>query len=175
MSIGLAVLLLSVFLPEIPLLIIMDVTDVSLTILITGALAHFLHPDPASISANNWYAYTFFAFWIVLFLKNFLVIPFKSRVENSTSYSIHSFEGKMGTVTIPIQKGSIGEVLLSDGFGQVNLMAKIYEQEDQPVEKIATGTQILAIEVKGDIVYVIPYTSDFVALDKKRKATFNGK
>lgn len=172
---GLAVLLLSVFLPEIPLLIVMDLTDVSLTILITGALAHFLHSDPVSIVANNWYAYAFFAFWIVLFLKNFLIIPFKSRVENSTSYSIHSFEGKMGTVTIPIHKGNIGEVLLSDGFGQVNLMAKIYEQEDQPVEKIATGTQILAIEVKGDIVYVIPYTSDFVALDKKRKVTFNGK
>ncbi len=106
---------------------------------------------------------------ILVVLKISVILPFRSKAENSTTFSMKSIAGKQGNVTTTITKDSMGEVMVYAGFTRINKTAKIYVESEPTssdkviVEKIPIGTEILVIEVKDNILYVLPYTNDIKA------------
>ena len=62
------------------------------------------------------------------------------------------------TVTVPIGQKTIGEIIVSTGFGKMNRMALIYACSDTAdILNIASGETVLIIEVRDNIAYVTPY------------------
>ncbi|WP_029278520.1 membrane protein [Carnobacterium jeotgali] len=108
----------------------------------------------------------FLAVMVVIMLMNILVIlPFKSRAENSNITSIHDLEGKEATVSIPITLNGTGEVIVSTGFTRVNKMAKIYDNTDN-ITEILKKENVLVMDVSNNILYVLPYTNSIKAIGK---------
>ena len=120
------------------------------------------------------FAGIFFAIMIVIMLMNILVIlPFKRRAENSSITSIHELEGKEGKVSIPITLNGTGEVIVSTGFTRINRMAKIYNNADG-ITDISKNENVLIMDVRDNILYVLPYTNSIKAIGKP-KPTWNEK
>ncbi|AGY82625.1 membrane integrity integral inner membrane protein [Carnobacterium inhibens] len=116
----------------------------------------------------------FFAIMVVIMLMNILVIlPFKSRAENSNITSIHELEGKEAKVSIPITLNGTGEVIVSTGFSRINKMAKIYENTDG-ITDIPKNENVLVMDVSDNILYVLPYTNSIKTIGKP-KPTWNEK
>lgn len=69
--------------------------------------------------------------------------------ENSTGFSIHDLQSKMGHVTVPIPSQGFGEVLIRIGAGHTNQIAASFEQQD-----ISEGARVVVVEVRDDILYV---------------------
>ncbi|MCM3512226.1 hypothetical protein [Carnobacterium inhibens] len=137
---------------------------------VTGMIAFFitygvLVTNLATVSI--WlFVGVFLAVMIVIMLMNILVIlPFKSRAENSTITSIHELEGKEATVSIPITLNGTGEVIVSTGFTRVNKMAKIYDNTDN-ITEIPKNENVLIMDVSNNILYVLPYTNSIKAIGK---------
>ncbi|AEB31044.1 putative membreane integrity integral inner membrane protein [Carnobacterium sp. 17-4] len=108
----------------------------------------------------------FFVIVVVIMLMNILVIlPFKSRAENSNITSIHDLEGKEAKVSIPITLNGTGEVIVSTGFTRVNKMAKIYDNTDN-ITDIPKNENVLIMDVNDNILYVLPYTNSIKAIGK---------
>lgn len=110
----------------------------------------------------------------VVLLNIFVIIPFRSRSENSSATSIRQLEGKEGTVSISITADGVGEVLVYTGFTKINKMAKIYESGNETIAFIEQGTNVLIMDVKDSILYVIPYTNSIQATNKQ-DPTWNAK
>lgn len=108
----------------------------------------------------------------VVLLNIFVIIPFRSRSENSSATSIQQLEGKEGTVSVSIPADGVGEVLVYTGFTKINKMAKIYENDNESISFIEQGTNVLVMDVKDSILYVMPYTNAIQATNKQ-KATWN--
>ncbi|MER2226308.1 MAG: hypothetical protein ABS916_04555 [Carnobacterium sp.] len=137
---------------------------------VTGMIAFFitygvLVTNLATVSI--WlFVGVFLAVMVVIMLMNILVIlPFKSRAENSTITSIHELEGKEATVSIPITLNGTGEVIVSTGFTRVNKMAKIYDNTDN-ITVIPKNENVLIMDVSNNILYVLPYTNSIKAIGK---------
>ena len=137
---------------------------------VTGMIAFFitygvLVANLATVSI--WlFVGVFLAVMVVIMLMNILVIlPFKSRAENSTTTSIHELEGKEATVSIPITLNGTGEVIVSTGFTRVNKMAKIYDNTDN-ITVIPKNENVLIMDVSNNILYVLPYTNSIKAIGK---------
>lgn len=108
----------------------------------------------------------FFVLMVIIMLMNILVIlPFKSRAENSNVTSIHELEGKEAKVSIPITLNGTGEVIVSTGFTRVNKMAKIYDNTDN-ITEIQKNENVLIMDVSNNILYVLPYTNSIKAIGK---------
>ena len=94
----------------------------------------------------------------IIAFKIFFVLPLLKRAENSTITSSKDLEGKEATVTVPIGQKTIGEIIVSTGFGKMNRMALIYACSDTAdILNIASGETVLIIEVRDNIAYVTPY------------------
>lgn len=107
----------------------------------------------------------------VVLLNIFVIIPFRSRSENSSATSIRQLEGKEGTVSVSITEHGIGEVVVYTGFAKINKMAKIYETKD-PITLIPQNTNVLIMEVRDSILYVLPYTNA-IKSTQKPESTWN--
>ncbi|WP_407371814.1 hypothetical protein [Carnobacterium sp.] len=145
---------------------------------VTGMIAFFITYGVLVTSrapVSIWlFAGIFFAIMVVIMLMNILVIlPFKSRAENSNVTSIHDLEGKEATVSIPITLNGTGEVIVSTGFTRVNKMAKIYDNTDN-ITDIPKNENVLIMDVRDNILYVLPYTNSIKTIGQP-KPTWNEK
>lgn len=73
--------------------------------------------------------------------------------ENSTGFSIHDLQGKMGHITVPIPSRGFGEVLIRVGAGHTNQIAASFEHQD-----ILDGARVVVVEVRDDVLYVSEIT-----------------
>lgn len=145
---------------------------------VTGMIAFFITYGVLVINratVSIWlFAGIFFVIMIVIMLMNILIIlPFKRRAENSSITSIHELEGKEGKVSIPITLNGTGEVIVSTGFTRINKMAKIYDNADG-ITDIPKNENVLIMDVRDNILYVLPYTNSIKAISKP-KPTWNEK
>ena len=137
---------------------------------VTGMIAFFItygilvtNRDTVSVLL---FSAIFFATMIAIMLMNILVIlPFKSRAENSSITSIKDLEGKEATVSIPITLNGTGEVIVSTGFSRVNKMAKIYDNDDG-ITDIPKNENVLVMAVTDNILYVLPYVNSIKTIGK---------
>ncbi|UDE94506.1 hypothetical protein LHA31_07780 [Carnobacterium viridans] len=137
---------------------------------VTGMIAFFITYGilvTNLITVSIWlFVGIFFVVMVAIMLMNILVIlPFKSRAENSTITSIHELEGKEAKVSIPITLNGTGEVIVSTGFTRVNKMAKIYDNTDN-ITEIPKNENVLIMDVSNNILYVLPYTNSIKAIGK---------
>ncbi|WP_208559472.1 hypothetical protein [Marinilactibacillus kalidii] len=152
-----------------------DISDLFVSIMIAVFIGYIINdrlPENDSISVG---LFTFLFITVVIgvvLLNIFVIIPFRSRSENSSATSIHQLEGKEGTVSISITADGVGEVLMYTGFTKINRMAKIYENSSEPVTFIEQGTNILVMDVKDSMLYVLPYTNAIQAA-KEQQPTWN--
>lgn len=139
---------------------------------VTGLIAFFMaygavEAERVSLTPLS-FSLLFLVVMVVIMLMNILVIlPFKERAENSNVSSIKNLEGKEAIVSIPISIGQTGEVIMNSGFTRVNRMARIYENTDG-IAEIAKGENVLVIDVKDKVLYVLPYENSIQALQNKQ-------
>lgn len=134
-----------------------DITDFFLGILMTSLLVNSLQKSDGWSFGLFTSAFLVVSALIIAF-KIFFVLPLLKRAENSTITSSKDLEGKEATVTVPIGQKTIGEIIVSTGFGKMNRMALIYAcSATEDVLNIANGETVLIIEVRDNIAYVTPY------------------
>lgn len=134
-----------------------DITDFFLGILTTSLLVNALQKSDGWSFGLFASAFLVVSALIIAF-KIFFVLPLLKRAENSTVTSSKDLEGKEATVTVPIGQTTIGEIIVSTGFGKMNRMARIYASPDtEEVRNIASGETVLIIEIRDSIAYVTPY------------------
>ena len=134
-----------------------DITDFFLGILTASLLVNALQKSDSWSNASFAVAFLVVSAFIIAF-KIFFVLPLLKRAENSTITSSKDLEGKDATVTVPIGQKTIGEIIVSTGFGKMNRMALIYACSDTAdILNIASGETVLIIEVRDNIAYVTPY------------------
>ncbi|TNV68151.1 NfeD family protein [Trichococcus shcherbakoviae] len=134
-----------------------DITDFFLGILMTSLLVNALQKSDGWSFGLFTSAFLVVSALIIAF-KIFFVLPLLKRAENSTITSSKDLEGKEATVTVPIGQKTIGEIIVSTGFGKMNRMALIYAcSATEDVLNIANGETVLIIEVRDNIAYVTPY------------------
>jgi hypothetical protein len=151
-----------------------DITDFFLGILTTSLIVNALQqPDEGLVGL---FAGVFLAVTaLIITFKIFFVLPLLKRAENSTITSSKDLEGKEATVTVPIGQTTIGEIIVSTGFGKMNRMARIYVSPGtETIGTIASGATVLIIEVRDNIAYVTPYENAIHAL-KDERSTWNQK
>ncbi|MGE5701928.1 MAG: serine protease [Clostridia bacterium] len=81
----------------------------------------------------------------------FWVAPMK-HAEASTGYSMNELQGKIGEVSVTIPEKGYGEVLIPMVGGITNHIAASFEQE-----RIGEGLRVVVVEVKDQVLYVVPY------------------
>lgn len=134
-----------------------DITDFFLGILMTSLLVNALQKSDGWSFGLFASAFLVVSALIIAF-KIFFVLPLLKRAENSTITSSKDLEGKEATVTVPIGQKTIGEIIVSTGFGKMNRMALIYAcSATEDVLNITNGETVLIIEVRDNIAYVTPY------------------
>lgn len=85
----------------------------------------------------------------------FLYLKPMKNAENSTGYSIHDLEGKLGTVITTIPPKGCGEVLVKVGVGNTNHTACSLDGEELP-----SGIRVVIGEVEDGILYVFRYKDE---------------
>jgi len=88
-------------------------------------------------------------------LNVFVLIPMSSA-EQSLSYTEKSLEGRVGKVIIPVPDQGFGEVVIENYSGMISKPAASFE--DIPIPE---GEEVLVIEVKNGVLYVVPYKKNF--------------
>ncbi|HLU22478.1 hypothetical protein [Lederbergia graminis] len=88
-------------------------------------------------------------------LNIFVLVPMSSA-EQSLSYTEKSLEGRMGKAIITIPQNGFGEVVIESYSGMISKPAASYENTE-----IAGGSEVLVIEVRDGVLYVIPYKPSF--------------
>ncbi|MBS4209213.1 NfeD family protein [Bacillus sp. FJAT-50079] len=88
-------------------------------------------------------------------LNVFVLVPMKSA-EQSLSYTEKSLEGRVGKIIISIPADGFGEVIIENYSGMISKPAASFENEI-----ISEGTEVLVIEVKNGVLYVVPYQKSF--------------
>ncbi|MCC5894135.1 MAG: hypothetical protein JJU16_01605 [Alkalibacterium sp.] len=154
-----------------------DISDLFVSFMISVFIGYMINegmPANAAISVGLFALIVVTVVTCVVLLNIFVIIPFRSRSENSSATSIRQLEGKEGTVSISITADGVGEVLVYTGFTKINKMAKIYESGNEPIAFIEQGTNVLVMDVKDSILYVIPYTNSIQATNKQ-EPTWNSK
>ncbi|WP_256244868.1 hypothetical protein [Alkalibacterium sp. 20] len=154
-----------------------DISDLFVSFMIAvfiGYMINELMPANTAISIGLFMFIVVSVVTGVVLLNIFVIIPFRSRSENSSATSIQQLEGKEGTVSVSITADGVGEVIVYTGFTKINKMAKIYESGNESIAFIEQGTNILVMDVKDSILYVIPYTNTIQATNKQTP-TWNTK
>jgi membrane protein implicated in regulation of membrane protease activity len=93
---------------------------------------------------------------IVFLLNVYVFIPIKNS-EASIAVSEKDIEGRVATVITPIPVQGMGEIQIKSVTGSLNRPAAFYAPQE---ESILRGTEVLIIEVKGRVCYVVPYEND---------------
>lgn len=88
-------------------------------------------------------------------LNVFVLVPMKSA-EQSLSYTEKSLEGRVGKAIISIPQQGFGEVVIESYSGMISKPAASFE--DVPISE---GTEVLVIEVRNGVLYVVPYQPTF--------------
>ncbi|MBM7717083.1 membrane protein implicated in regulation of membrane protease activity [Bacillus thermophilus] len=89
-------------------------------------------------------------------LNVFVLIPLSSA-EQSLSYTEQSLEGRIGKTIIPIPKEGYGEVIIDSYSGSISKPSASFEE----AAAIPEGTEVLVVEVKNGVLYVVPYKKNF--------------
>ncbi|GER66732.1 NfeD family protein [Weizmannia acidilactici] len=84
-------------------------------------------------------------------LNVFVFVPL-STAEESLAYTEESLKGRVGKTILSIPKGGFGEVVIDSKTGTISKPAA--SVQDTQIEE---GTQVLVIEVKNGVLYVVPY------------------
>ncbi|MBM7688145.1 hypothetical protein BCR24_00085 [Enterococcus ureilyticus] len=91
---------------------------------------------------------------ILVFFLNFYVLMPMKNAEATISISEKDMEGNTATVITPIPVGGMGEIQLKSVTGSISRPAAFYSAQDQPIEQ---GGQVLIIEIRERVCYVVPY------------------
>ncbi|MGE8203099.1 hypothetical protein ACQKP0_00830 [Heyndrickxia sp. NPDC080065] len=91
---------------------------------------------------------------LVTLLNVFVLIPLSSA-EESLSYTEESLKGRVGKLIISIPENGFGEVVIESKSGMISKPSASYE--NTPIEE---GKQVLIIEVKDGVLYVVPYENN---------------
>lgn len=153
-----------------------DISDLFVSFMISVFIAYMINetmPTNTVISTGLFIFINIGVITGVVLLNIFVIIPFRSRAENSSATSIKQLEGKEGKVSISITENGIGEVVVYTGFSKVNRMAKIYKNNDD-ITVIPQDTNVLVMDIKDSILYVLPYTNTIQATQKP-EPTWNTK
>jgi len=95
---------------------------------------------------------------IIVFLLNFYVlIPLKNS-ESTISVSEKTLEGRTATVITPIPIHGMGEITISNVTGTMSRPAACYKEQENQINK---GEEVLIIEIKERVCYVVPYKENF--------------
>ncbi|WP_405100547.1 hypothetical protein [Oceanobacillus sp. FSL H7-0719] len=97
------------------------------------------------------------AFILDTFLNIFVFIPMASA-EESLSYTEDSLKGRVGTIITSIPMDGFGEIMIKSKSGTISKPAASYDNEIINLEQ-----QVLVIEVKNGVLYVIPYENELDA------------
>ncbi|MCJ7840815.1 hypothetical protein MUB24_07835 [Lederbergia sp. NSJ-179] len=97
----------------------------------------------------------FISILLDVLLNVFVLIPLKSA-EQSLSYTEKSLEGRVGKAIVSIPTQGFGEVVIESYSGMISKPAASYENTS-----ILEGTEVLVIEVKEGVLYVVPYQPSF--------------
>lgn len=87
-------------------------------------------------------------------LNVFVLVPLASA-EESLGYTEDSLKGKVGKVITPIPVDGFGELIIDNKFGMITKPATGIENQE-----IATGTNVLILDIKNGVLYVEPYELD---------------
>lgn len=90
---------------------------------------------------------------LVFFLNFYVLMPIKNA-EATISISEKDMEGNTATVITPIPVGGMGEIQLKSVTGSISRPAAFYSAQDQPIQQ---GEQVLIIEIRERVCYVVPY------------------
>lgn len=96
---------------------------------------------------------------IIVFLMNFYILVPLRNSESSLSVSEKDIEGRTATVITPIPVKGMGEIKISSVTGSMTRPASFYEPQD---EEIKAGSEVLIIEIKDRVCYVVPYKENFI-------------
>ncbi|MGX7244313.1 hypothetical protein ACWOC1_05635 [Enterococcus quebecensis] len=91
---------------------------------------------------------------ILVFFLNFYVLMPMKNAEATISISEKDLEGNTATVVTPIPVSGMGEIQFKSVTGSISRPAAFYAPQDQPIER---GAQVLIIEVRERVCYVVPY------------------
>lgn len=91
---------------------------------------------------------------ILVFLLNFYVLMPMKNAESTISISEKDMEGNTATVVTPIPVGGMGEIQLKSVTGSISRPAAFYAPQEQTIER---GAQVLIIEIRERVCYVVPY------------------
>lgn len=99
----------------------------------------------------------FIAFILAAVLHFFVFIPIKSA-EESLSYTEESLKGRVGRIILSVPEDGFGEIIIESKSGTISKPAASYDQE-----AITEGKQVLVIDVKKGVLYVVPYENELDA------------
>lgn len=91
------------------------------------------------------------AFVLASVLNLFVFIPMRSA-EESLSYTEESLKGRVGKIILTVPVNGFGEIVIDSKSGTISKPAASYDNEE-----ITEGKQVLVIEVKKGVLYVVPY------------------
>ncbi|MFD2306052.1 hypothetical protein [Enterococcus termitis] len=91
---------------------------------------------------------------ILVFFLNFYVLMPMKNAESTISISEKDMEGTQATVITPIPVSGMGEIQLKSVTGSMSRPAALYAPQEKPINR---GEQVLIIEVKERVCYVVPY------------------
>lgn len=95
------------------------------------------------------------SFALVTLLHLFVLVPLSSA-EGSLGYTEQSLEGRVGKLIISVPDNGFGEVFIESKSGMISKPAASYEGSS-----IDEGQEVLIIEVKNGVLYVVPYKKNF--------------
>ncbi|MGY3749662.1 NfeD family protein [Vagococcus acidifermentans] len=96
---------------------------------------------------------------ILVFILNFYVLVPLRNSEATISVSERDLEGRKAEVVTPIPVDGMGEIKIVSVTGSMTRPAKFYEPQE---EAIAAGKEVLIIEIRERVCYVVPYKENFV-------------
>ena len=91
---------------------------------------------------------------ILVFLLNFYVLMPIKNAESTISISEKDMEGNTALVVTPIPIKGMGEISFSSVTGSMSRPAAFYVPQERQLNR---GEQVLIIEIKERVCYVIPY------------------
>lgn len=94
---------------------------------------------------------------IVLLLNFYVVVPIKNT-ESTLSSSEKTMEGQKATVVTTIPLNGMGEIQLKSVTGSISRPATFYEPQEV---ELLQGQDVLIIEIKERVCYVVPYKENF--------------
>ena len=96
---------------------------------------------------------------IIVFLMNFYILVPLRNSEASIAVSEKDLEGRKATVITPIPVKGMGEIKISSVTGIITRPASFYQPQEIEVK---AGSDVLIIEIKNRVCYVVPYQENFL-------------